>query len=121
MLLFKVVRSAEFEVSLAVLIAGNKLMCDVSYRDAVCSQLVTIQHYYCRLLNLSSPILDQSHVFRRRTDENEPSPAVLVVGFTASWSLQMVWLPELASFLVLETLTPPSGFRQNVISSPPLT
>ena len=30
----------------------------------------------------------------------------------------MVWLPELASFLVLETLTPPSGFRQNVISSP---
>ena len=63
MLLFKVVRSAEFEVSLAVLIAGNKLMCDVSYRDAVCSQLVTIQHYYCRLLNLSSLILDQSHVF----------------------------------------------------------
>ena len=98
MLLFELVRSAE--VSLAVLIAGNKLMCDVSYRDTVCSQLMTIQHYHCRLLNPSSPILDQSHVYRRRTDENEPSPAVLVVGFTASWTLQMVWLPELASFLV---------------------
>ena len=41
---FEVVSSAE--ISLAVLIAGNKLLCDVSYRDTVCSQLVTIQRYY---------------------------------------------------------------------------
>ena len=41
---FEVVSSAE--ISFAVLIAGNKLLCDVSYRDTVCSQLVTIQRYY---------------------------------------------------------------------------
>ena len=41
---FEVVGSAE--VSFAVLIARNKLLCVVSFRDTVCSQLVTIQHYY---------------------------------------------------------------------------
>ena len=49
--------------SLAVFIAGNKILCDVSYRDTVWSPLVT---HTARLLNLSSPILDQCHVFRRR-------------------------------------------------------
>ena len=44
MLLFEVVRNAD--VSFAVLIAGNKLLCVVSFRDTVCSQLVTIQHYH---------------------------------------------------------------------------
>ena len=37
---FEVVGSAE--VSFAVLIARNKLLCVVSFRDTVCSQLVTI-------------------------------------------------------------------------------
>ena len=37
---FEVARSAE--ASLAILIAGNKLLC--SYRDTVYSLLVTIQH-----------------------------------------------------------------------------
>ena len=40
LLLFEVARSAE--ASLAILIAGNKLLC--SYRDTVCSPLVTVQH-----------------------------------------------------------------------------
>ena len=40
LLLFEVARSAE--ASLAILIAGNKLLC--SYRDTVYSPLVTIQH-----------------------------------------------------------------------------
>ena len=44
MLLFEVVGSAE--VSFAVLIDGNKLLCVVSFRDTVYSQLVTIQLYY---------------------------------------------------------------------------
>ena len=42
-----------------------------------------------RLLNLSSPILDQSHIFRHRTDGNERLLAVRVAGFTAS-NLQIV-------------------------------
>ena len=37
---FEVVGSAE--VSFAVLIARNKLLSDVSYRDTVCSQLATV-------------------------------------------------------------------------------
>ena len=59
--------------SLAVFTAGNKILCDISYGDTVWSPLVTDT---ARLLNLSSPILDRSHVFRRRADENKPSSSV---------------------------------------------
>ena len=85
---------------------------------SVLSSLSTIITVEC-LLNLSSPILDRRHVFRCHADENERSPTALVARFTAS-SLQFE-LPVIASFLVQETLTPPTGFRQNMISSPPLT
>ena len=50
-----------------------------------------------RLLNLSPPILDRSHVFRRRADENERSPAALVAGFTAC-SLQIFWTTWISLF-----------------------
>ena len=53
-------------VSLAVLITGNKLLCNVSYRKTLF-------------------VLDRNHVFRRRADEIASQQ---VVGFTAS---SLVW------------------------------
>ena len=60
-----------------------------------------------RLLNLLSPILDRSHVFRRRTDENERSPVALVVGFTVS-SLQIVCAYWISFFSGSGNFTPPT-------------
>ena len=103
-------------VSLAVLITGNKLLCNVSYRKTL-FVLRLWPFNTTRLLNLSSPILDRNHVFRRRADEIARQQ---VAGFTASSLVWTSWIRPF-SFLVLETFTPLTGFRQNMISSPPLT
>ena len=57
------------------------------------TQHVIETHSVLRLWPFSTarlPILDRSHVFRCRADENERSPATLVAGFTGG-SLQIVW------------------------------
>ena len=99
-------------VSLAVLITGNKLLCNVSYRKTL-FVLRLWPFNTTRLLNLSSPILDRNHVFRCRTDEIARQQ---VAGFTAS---SLVWTSWISRFLFW--LWKRSGFRQNMISSPPLT
>ena len=88
LLLFEVACSAE--VSLPVLIAGNKLLC--SHRDTVCSSLATIQHRKVTHPAWKPCLSDAAH-----WGENERSPAALVAGFTAG-SLQIVWTSWISFF-----------------------
>ena len=73
------------------------------------------EHGKQTLLNLSSSILDLSHVLRGRADEKERSPAALVAGFTGF--TDRLGLPKRASSLVLKPASPPTGCRRNTISS----
>lgn len=108
----KTPKLAPFEVakvSHAVLIVGNKLLCDISYRRTVWSLLVAIQQW------VAEPF------FAMSSDDNEHSPACSAGNRIYGTQLvnRFCGLPKLASFLVVETLTQPTGCCQNVIS--PLT
>ena len=65
MLLFEVAN-----ISLVLLVARSNLLCNFRYTLSV---LCLWPFNTARLLNLSSPIVDLSHVFRRRADEYERS------------------------------------------------